>query len=237
MPDLLRRFGEKLFCYSLRMRTQSRDFTIVSNNCWGADIYKALGTRYQTPFVGLFIRPDCYLKLLNDFRAVIKCSLKFKRETHYPEVHEMRIRTNNFYPIGCIGDDVEIHFMHYKSEAEATAKWTRRVQRVSPDPEKLFVKFCDTDAPSNEQLGQFDKLPFAHKVCFVGKPQTGMECAVFMREFESGGSIRNVQLLRHYRNYFDVAGWLNGGSGFPRWGYRLFAGAIALCSKGRKQAV
>jgi uncharacterized protein (DUF1919 family) len=52
----------------LRMRVHDPEFTIVSNNCWGAHIYQNLGEPYRTPFVGLFLAPECYLRLLKRLR-------------------------------------------------------------------------------------------------------------------------------------------------------------------------
>jgi uncharacterized protein (DUF1919 family) len=221
MPEYLRRFGEKLFHFYIHFRIKEMDFALISNNCWGADIYTALGIRYQSPFVGLFIRPDCYLKLLQDFRSLIKQPLQFKTRSHHPEVNQMRDKDKKMYPIGYIGDDIEIHFLHYKSDSEASAKWSRRIGRIPQDDSKLFVKFCDTDLPTEEQLIQFDKLPFCNKICFIGKPHPSLHYAVWIKEYEAAGSVENIHLLRHYRKYFDVADWLNGGSGKPRGLYRL----------------
>jgi uncharacterized protein (DUF1919 family) len=201
---------------------------VVSNNCWGADIYTILGLPYLSPFVGLFIRPDCYLRFLNNFRATIRLPLKFKTESHHPEINDLRSSENQYYPIGYIGDDIEIHFMHYKSEEEAASKWLRRVQRITPDDNKLFVKFCDTDIPTDDQLRQFDKLPFSHKVCFTGKHRPDLEHAAWIREFEKTGHVENIQLMRHYRPYFDLADWLNGGTGKPDGFYRFFVSFMAV---------
>ena len=222
------RLHEKMLNLVFRLRARPRDFTVVSNNCWGADIYTILGLPYLSPFVGLFIRPDCYLRLLNNFRATIRLPLKFKNKSHHPEVNELRSSGNSNYPIGCIGDDIEIHFMHYKSQEEAVSKWLRRVQRITPDDKKLFVKFCDTDIPTDDQLRQFDKLPFSHKVCFTGKHRPDLEHAAWIREFEKTGHVENIQLMRHYRPYFDLADWLNGGTGKPDGFYRFFVSFMAV---------
>jgi uncharacterized protein (DUF1919 family) len=224
MTGTMRRLGERAFNFGLRMRTHARDFTIVSNNCWGADLYPAIGIRYLTPFVGLFIKPDCYLRLLQDFRGILKQRLWFKQTSHHPEVNQLRLKEGLSYPIGSIGDDVEVHFMHYKSEEEAVTKWNRRVLRISPDDERLFVKFCDTDTPSIDQLRQFDRLPFVHKVCLVGKPCPDVGSALLVRKCESAGHVKDIQLLRQYRDIFDIAGWLNGGTGEPRGLYRTLFG-------------
>jgi uncharacterized protein (DUF1919 family) len=218
--DYMTRLHEKSLKVLFRVRTRQRDFTIISNNCWGADLYPMLGLPYLTPFVGLFLRPDCYLRLLKDFRATIKLPLTFKNESHHPDVNELRSSENQYYPIGCIGDDIEIHFMHYTSREEAASKWLRRIQRITPDDSKLFVKFCDTNVPTHDQLRQFDAMPFIHKVCFTGQPQPDLESAVCIRGFEKTGHVENIQFFRHYGAYFDPADWLNGKTGKLSWWYR-----------------
>jgi uncharacterized protein (DUF1919 family) len=39
-----------------------KNFVIVSDNCWGAEIYQWFNRPYNTPFVGLGIYGDCYIK-------------------------------------------------------------------------------------------------------------------------------------------------------------------------------
>lgn len=56
---------------------QNRDFVIVSNNCWGAEIYKRLELEYNTPFVGLMIYGPDYIKLLENFDYYIDRELSF----------------------------------------------------------------------------------------------------------------------------------------------------------------
>ena len=53
----------------LRALAADTRFTVVSNNCWGAHIYQALGVPYATPFVGLFIPPADYLELRRESRC------------------------------------------------------------------------------------------------------------------------------------------------------------------------
>ncbi len=48
----------------LRSLVHDRELTIVSNNCWGAHVCQRLGIPYRTSFVGLFLTPDDYLRLL-----------------------------------------------------------------------------------------------------------------------------------------------------------------------------
>ncbi len=226
----VRRFSENakenLAIRYCRWRVRERDFTIVSNNCWGAAVYPALGIPYQTPFVGLFLWPDCYLRLLSDFRNAIRSSLVFKQDSTYEEINQMRATGAAclHYPIGCLGDQIEIHFLHYQSEAEAKAKWERRVARIVFNDDRLFVRFCSRDRPSLEQLAEFDALPFEHKVCFVGRPVSWLKCAVCIPTIDDSFRVPpglHEHLLRN--RHFDIADWLSHGTGKPRGVYRVLA--------------
>ena len=53
------------------------------------------------------------------------------------------VGTNLIYPIGKLGNDVEIHFLHYKSETEAQEKWNRRLKRMNFN--NILFKFSDND--------------------------------------------------------------------------------------------
>ena len=103
----------------LRSKVGGKRFTIVSNNCWGAHVYQDLGIAYETPFVGLFVDPDSYLNLLSRFRSVIQSPLTFARASQHPAVNTYRREQGGEYPIGKLADDIEIQFLHCKTEAEA----------------------------------------------------------------------------------------------------------------------
>lgn len=179
-----------------RARVLDRTFTVVSNNCWGAHLYPRLGVEYRTPFVGLFLYPDCYLRLLGRLRWYLGQSLEFRPRSRYPDVP-----AGPAYPVGCLGGDVEVHFLHYRSADD-----------------RLFVKFCDRSGCTPEHLAAFDRLPFRNKVCFVSVPAPGVRSAVLVPPdatgtVPDGGRLTHVSLA-----YFDAAGWLRGGSTRPfRW--------------------
>lgn len=117
----------------LRRRTlKNRTFTIISNNCWGGVEYSYYGLPYRTPFVGLFLREDDFVKMLGDLQSYMQAPLVFQENgmSKYPD---LRDRT---YPLAVLQGskgDVEIHFMHYTSENEAREKWERRKQRMNYD--------------------------------------------------------------------------------------------------------
>ncbi len=210
----------------LRSKLRGRHFTIVSNNCWGAHVYQDLGIPYETPFVGLFLDPDCYLNLLSRFRDVINRPLTFAGESRRPAINAYRRDHAGEYPIGKLDDDIEIQFLHSKTEAEARDKWERRVARIPAADDTLFVKFCDhdnhyrldgADRVTQAHLEAFDRLPFAHKVCFVGTPQPALRSAVWIPGQAEGHVPHGAALQRAAMPYFDAGDWLSGGSGKAAW--------------------
>jgi uncharacterized protein (DUF1919 family) len=80
-------FKRKLLLAWARHALRGHDFCIVSNNCWGAHVYQTLERPYQTPFVGLFLMPDDYLNLLENFHELIRQPLRFKNESRHEAVN------------------------------------------------------------------------------------------------------------------------------------------------------
>lgn len=134
----------KILTWIRRIGLKGNNFTIVSNNCFAGFVYQKFDIPYNTPFVGLFILGPDYIELLKNFNILIKEKLVFIKgdESKYKDY---LIKTNRFnkYPIGKLGNDVEIHFLHYKSETEAQEKWNRRLKRMNFN--NILFKFSDND--------------------------------------------------------------------------------------------
>lgn len=205
------RLIDNCFSWLQRSKLKNKDFTIICNNCIGGGIYHKFGIKYTSPTVGLFFYLEDYIKLLENFEYYINQPLKFKNSSIHDKVNELR-KTKNF-PIGVLGDDVEIFFMHYKDEAEAQAKWTRRVKRINYD--NLFFIYSDAGDFCDDFLSRYEKLPFDRKIFFSATPSNS-NCVVFVRDYENamgygvGDSARN----RKYEKYFNVTKWLNGDKDF-----------------------
>lgn len=99
-------------------------FCIISDDCWGGQLYRQLKIPYLTPTVGLFIKPSDYLRYIEEFDLIHQEDLKF-------------IKTDKTYPVATLSG-VEIHFMHYKSEEEARRKYLKRYDRAKNI--KKFIK-------------------------------------------------------------------------------------------------
>ncbi len=136
-----------------------RRFILVSNNCWGYQLYNDLERNYNTPFVGLFVLPDCYLALLADFERSMSGDIVMG--------HHSRYRSEpTRYPVGVLPCGAEIHFLHYRDVNDALSKWQRRCERLRAAmdaDEPLYLKLCDFDGTSAEQFAQFHAIPFGVK--------------------------------------------------------------------------
>ncbi len=184
---------------------KKNNFVVVSNNCWGAEIYKRLDLEYNTPFVGLFFYGPDYIKLLENFDYYMNKELSFVNESKWS-------KKTILFPIGKL-DDIEIHFMHYKNEEEAFSKWSRRVERMKKnnDLDNFFFKICDRDLTDDDIISRFHKLPFKNKVSFGVGSNNNMN-HIQIKEGNSAQFVPDgVELYKCSFKYFDIFKWINTG--------------------------
>jgi uncharacterized protein (DUF1919 family) len=197
----------------LRRLAGDAPFSIVSNNCWGAHVYQALGLPYATPFVGLFIPPDSYLALLSDFAGLLSADLAFVTESRSDSVNEWRVREGLRYPIGLLGGQVEIDFQHYPDEGAALHAWRRRSARVTRDPQRLFFKFDDREGATEAHIKAFAALDRPHKVCFAARAHDAATIVVPPAPGEDHAP-DGLTLAAVSRRYFNTLRWI---SPLARW--------------------
>jgi uncharacterized protein (DUF1919 family) len=179
-----------------RRRLRATNFSIVANNCWGGEVYKDLGLRYASPFIGLFIYPDHYLRLLRDFDRLIRLPITF-------------VDGDLTYPIGLLGKDVEIHFLHYRDVAEVREKWSRRAARLLAPGMQLYYKMCDRDGATAGHRADFLSLPMPNKVFFSA---SNAPSTIWVKENEAAGHVVDgVELFAAGLPHFDHVDWLNAG--------------------------
>lgn len=183
----------------------NRDFVIISNNCWGAEIYKRLNKPYNTPFVGLFLFGPDYLKLLQNFDHYLDDELQFVEQSKW-------VTGILDYPVALL-KDVEIHFMHYKDKEEAREKWSRRLNRMKKvaDKNNYYFKICDRDFATSEVLLSFHQLPFKNKLSF-GASNLNVKDHITIKEARNQDMVPDgVKLYKTSYKYIDVLKWLNSG--------------------------
>ena len=159
-----KRYQKRLPYFNTLKKTILPTTSIFCNNCFGARISQDLGYSYNSPIAGLKFPEADYLIFLQNLREFLNAPLKFKQKSKYSSYKETG------YPIGSLTVDnkeVEIYFVHYKTEEEAIEKWTRRCKRVNwNDIIVIETEYPDTDSI---RIMEFFNLPFKKKVYFSSK--------------------------------------------------------------------
>jgi uncharacterized protein (DUF1919 family) len=209
---------DTIFSPYYRMKLNSKDISIISNDCLASGIYLKLGLKYTSPTIGLFFVSEDYIKFLENFEYYVQLAPEFKASSRFDEVNELRSTLNFYYPIGVLGNDIEIHFLHYKNKIEAADKWRRRTARINftklffifSDDEYFHEGFLDSSGGKyfrDEFLNRYLKLKFEHKIFFSSKQRENNPCIVFLK---NNSQVRGNVRDRKYEKYIDVIKWLNG---------------------------
>ena len=158
-----------LFAKSRAKKLNNKEFTIISNNCWGGTVYESYDLIKQSPTVGCFFMAEDYIRFLKRLDEYLAAELTFIDHGQSKYYERFKSRKNfGTYPIGrlCVGgESVEIFFLHHKSEASAKEKWIRRTKRINL--KKLIVKFNDQNCCREQDVAAFAALPFKNKVLFT----------------------------------------------------------------------
>lgn len=145
-------------------KIQDRNFSIVSNNCWGGLVYESYGFEKLSPTAGMFFMADEYLKFVSNLKYYLSCEMTFipPNESRHKYFYQRDSRFGS-YPIARL-DDVEIALLHFHSETEAKNKWERRCKRINWN--RMLIKMNDQNGCTIEHAIKFLKLPYKNKVFF-----------------------------------------------------------------------
>ena len=171
-----KRILKKILAPFCRIGLKNKEFSIISNNCWGGFYYDMFNLPYLSPTIGLFIPPSDYIKLLENLKYYLNYpilrQIKPKEANCYPIL--MRKKERNYISnidnliIGKL-DDIEIVFLHYSNFNDAKEKWFRRAKRV--DYNRLIIKFNDQNECSETDVKNFFKLNYSNKIFFTSNPK------------------------------------------------------------------
>jgi len=190
------------FKYSIA-KLKNTEFCIVANNCLGSRIYQTLGRQYNTPFVGLLVQPPCFAKLVANFETYMAKELTFTKKSKYLK-HPNARRTNTPCPIGQLGD-IEIQFIHYSSEDEATYKWNQRKARI--DYTKLYYILVIDQVCAPEVIATYTQSNTQNKVCFHSQRDLEFPTGVYIPS--KMDRIGNLYSKYHRLvGHFDFAEWI-----------------------------
>lgn len=187
-------------------------FTIISNNCWGGHVYRYFRIPYLSPTVGLYMFSEDYIKFVYNLKHYTSSPLSFISyyDSKYKDVLEQRGGDNVKCPIARI-DDIEVVFLHYKSNEEALKKWTRRCSRIEWD--NLFYKMSEQNLCDESILRRFDKLDAPNKILFVHKDY-GLDSQVIFKDFATSQEVLND--TNDFRKYVNLIKWIRRDPEFKR---------------------
>lgn len=189
------------------MKLKNKNFTIISNNCWGGDVYQMYGLEYTSPTIGLYLYESDYVKFVANLEKYLSQELTFiqpEQSRFYVKLCQEFGAEKLGFPIAKILD-VEIMFLHYKSIDEAKKKWERRKKRINYS--NILFKLSDRTDCNEDIIRAFCDLPYKNKICFTKKEYPDLECTVFVDALNNlpNGITEKDSTLKH----IDITDLLN----------------------------
>lgn len=170
----------------------AKDVSFISQNCIGGVLYHDLGSQFLSPTINAFIPEPGFVKMILNLR--------------YYMDQELEMRWGEEYPVGLL-DDVEIHFMHYKTCKEAEEAWNKRKARINWD--KIFVIGTDRDGFCDADYEQWKKIKYP-KIMFTANPEF-TEDAVCFSEYAAEGQVGDlISERKFYRDGILIKKILSG---------------------------
>ena len=184
----------------MKKKLRQNDFTIIASFCGGGTLYHDIGMRFLSPTINMAFDGKDFCTFCENLRDNV-----LQEITEY--------KTDKVtYPVGRIGDDIEIRFVHYKTFQEAKEKWEERAKRINY--EKIFIMATDRDGMSSEEcIRRFDNLPYK-KIMFTAKKlpyDWAVYCPCFKHRQSVGvmTGIADIAGHRFYEKYVDILEILN----------------------------
>ncbi len=174
--------------FFVKRSIKNKNFSVISNNCWAGRVYQYLDMPYLSPTAGLYFFAPDYIKFVSDLRRYLATELRFIEAEESKYYEELKKRNQTDKPIAVL-DDVEIVFLHYKTQEEAAEKWNRRKERVNYD--NIIIKFSRMNLCTDKEIDAFCDLPFKNKFVFNTKKNNRRECEFFWKGNIKDGEIKN----------------------------------------------
>lgn len=146
-----------------------------------------------------------YVKFVSNLRYYCDGKVRLINACDSHHYDELMLQGNINVPIGLLGDDVEVVFLHYHSESEVKDKWARRCERICWN--NIILKFSEMNSATLQHLQIIDKLPYQKKVIFTTRDY-GLNSQVVFKEWLGASQIRDD--TTHFRRYVNLVDLING---------------------------
>ena len=185
-------------------KLKTKDFTIISNNCYAGIIYTYLNLRFNTPTIGLYFFADDYIKFLNNIKHYVETKPIFINYKESKYVNEL-IKNKQENKLIAKIDDIEVVFLHYNNKEEAIDKWISRGKRINYD--KLIVKFNDQNLCNYQNIVDFDNLDYENKIFFSSKNYKDIKSLVWMKKYKNKDCVKDDAFFTN--KYLDIIEYVN----------------------------
>lgn len=188
-----------------RKHLKNKNFSIICQSCIAAVVYHDLGMKFLTPTINLYFQAADFIELLKHLHSYMNGELIEDKNSNKP------------FPVGILkcsdrDNQIKLYFNHYSNFDQAREKWDVRKKRINYD--NLYIVGCDHyGSPySNEDLKEFNKLPYEHKVIITGNSHLDNGTSFSIPDCDVSGHIgdwwERIDNVRHSRffekwNYVD----------------------------------
>ena len=159
---------------------------------------------FNSPTVNIFFSASDYIKFLKDPAA-------------YMDLPMQEIQQQEFaYPLAGLGD-LMLYLVHYDSVAQAQKKWNIRKERLKKWGGGYRI-MNDRNGCAEQDLLDFDALPYEHKVVFTHVPHPEIQSAFYIRGFEKQDYVGTMTKfvspvsIRRTMDQFDFVKWIDRGN-------------------------
>ncbi len=196
IPSCLKVYYRSHYHYLKSKHLKNKSFTLLANNCNGTFLMYDMGLEYLTPIVNIYIPPKDFIRFLQNLDKYLSIdTFKF-------------ISTDGCdYPIGLLGDDVHVHFVHYATPDLAQRKWNERKSRIQYD--NLFLMLTERDGCTYNDLLAFDKLPYKNKVVFTHKVYPEIKSSYYIGGCFDKNNPDEVGYLYEWKSKWSIKRWLD----------------------------
>lgn len=193
----IRPLGERIHNARLRKRLRNDHFTILSPNCIAGTMYRKLDKQFLTPTINLWMTQGDFIKFAVHLKDYVAMQLDFQK-------------TDKSYPMAMLGD-IQINFLHYKTEAEAEAAWERRKKRINYD--NLYILMYYREGYTLEQIREIEKAKCKNLVVLTATPlPLDYACYIKPRLHRPNGDSfldDNIWGTRTFEKQWDFVEWIN----------------------------
>lgn len=184
-----------------RHRLQNYNFSILSQNCVGSIWYHDLGLQFTSPTINMKFNPNDWIEFLDNIDSYLDADISFSQ-------------SEKPYPVGSIGGDIFVEFVHYHSEEEVLNKWRQRRRRLLN--RKAVLAF--DEGMTDDNVMRFIAMnKFPNRLLFINKERKSLLNMINNNHCISVLGGDNASLLnfcdlvghRSYDKYIDYVDFLN----------------------------